>query len=210
MAVSDPAGKIVFDGIPAGTYDLWCRQPGHREFRETIELKNGERTPRVMSLVPETLSPLKFRFVEEVTGESVGCARIHMVPKAVSAALQGPMVFATDGGGNVVTIPVPEGVYHLTVEAPGFAGLDQHIPAILLARLKCADRHGVRGPVYPLRIVDDMAGSVRVLANRHGIVVSAWNGGPAEGGGEGVNYRPRFRAGAWRRGCWDGERWRLG
>lgn len=127
MAVSDPTGKVIFDGVPAGTYNLWCRQPGHREFRETVELGNGERTPRVLSLVPEVLSPLQLRFVEEITGESVGCARIHMVPKAVAAALQGPIVFAADSAGNVATIPVPEGTYHLTVEAPGFAGLDQDI-----------------------------------------------------------------------------------
>ncbi len=127
MAVSDPAGKVVFDGLPAGTYDLWCRQPGHREFRQTIELKNGERTPQVVSLVPEVLSPLKFRFVEEISGEPVGCARIHMVPKAVSAALQGPLVFATDGAGNVATIPVPQGVYQVRVEAPGYAVLAQDL-----------------------------------------------------------------------------------
>jgi hypothetical protein len=127
MAVSDQTGKVVFDGIPAGTYNLWTRQPGHQEFRETIELKNGERTPQVVRLVPEVLSPLKFQFVEEISGEPVGCARIHMVPKAVSAALQGPMVFSTDSGGNVATIPVPEGVYQLTVEAPGYAVLVQDI-----------------------------------------------------------------------------------
>jgi len=125
MAVSDEAGKVVFDGLPAGTYALWTRQPGHREFRETIDLTTGERPARVISLAPELLSPLKLRFIEEISGESVGCARIHMVPKAVSAALQGPMVFATDSAGNVATIPVPEGLYRLTVEAAGYAKLDQ-------------------------------------------------------------------------------------
>ncbi len=121
MAISDQIGKVVFDGLPAGTYELWIRQPGHREYRETFELKNGERTPRVIPLIPEVLFPLKFRFVEEISGESVGCARIHMVPEAVSAALQGPMTFSTDGAGTVATIPVPEGIYHLTVQAPGYA-----------------------------------------------------------------------------------------
>lgn len=125
MAVSDQTGQVVFDGIPAGTYELWTRQPGHREFRETMDLKNGERTPRVIPLVPEVLSPLKFHFVEEISGESVGCSRIHMVPRAVSAALQGPLVFSTDAAGNVATIPVPEGLYRLTVEAPGYAVLEQ-------------------------------------------------------------------------------------
>lgn len=127
MAVSDPAGKVVLDGVPAGTYSLWCRQPGHREFRETIELKNGERSPQVVALVPEVLAPLKLRFVEEISGEPVGCARIHLAPKAVSAALQGPMVFAADSAGNVATIPVPEGTYYLTVEAPGYAVLAQDL-----------------------------------------------------------------------------------
>lgn len=123
MAVSDPAGTVIFDGVPPGTYDLWCRQPGHREFRQTIELQNGQRPPQIVSLTPEALAPLKFRLVEEISGEPVGCARIHMIPKAVSAALQGPLVFATDSAGNVATIPVPEGLYQLTVEAPGYTTL---------------------------------------------------------------------------------------
>jgi len=125
MAVTDQTGKVVLDGVPAGTYELWTRQPGHQEFRETIGLKNGERAPRVLSLVPEVLSPLKLLFLEEVSAEPVVSARIHMVPKAVSAALQGPMVFATDSAGSVSAIPVPEGVYRLTVEAPGYVTLDQ-------------------------------------------------------------------------------------
>jgi len=127
MAVSDQAGKIVFDGVPAGMYDLLCRQPGHQESRQRLELKNGVRVPQTVLPVPEVLSPLKFQFVEEIGGEPVGCARIHMVPKAIPAALQGPMVFSTDGTGKVASIPVPEGVYHLTVEAPGFATLAQDI-----------------------------------------------------------------------------------
>ncbi|MEN6336471.1 MAG: CARDB domain-containing protein, partial [Phycisphaerales bacterium] len=125
MAITDETGKVVFDGLPAGTYDIWTRQPGHSEYRETVKLENGERVPRTITLAPEVLSPLKLRFIEDTSGESVGCARIHMVPKAVSAALQGPMVFATDSAGNVATIPVPEGLYHLTVDAAGYAGLDQ-------------------------------------------------------------------------------------
>ena len=32
MAVSDPSGKIIFDGIPAGTYDMWCQHPGYQKF----------------------------------------------------------------------------------------------------------------------------------------------------------------------------------
>ena len=100
-AVSDQAGKIVFDGVPAGRYELSCRQPGHLEFRETIELPNGVRFPQTVSLVPEVLSPLKLLCVEEATGEPVGCARIRMVPKAIAAALRGPLVFSTDGAGNV-------------------------------------------------------------------------------------------------------------
>jgi len=124
-AVSDQTGKVTFDGIPAGTYELWTRQPGHREFRETIELKNGERTPRVVSLAPEVLWPLRLQFVEEISREPVGGARIHMVAKGVSAALQRPIVFSTDGAGNVATIPVSEGLYRLTVEAPGYATLEQ-------------------------------------------------------------------------------------
>ena len=127
MAVSDQTGKVVLDGVPAGTYELWTRQPGHQEFRETIELNNGERAPRVLSLVPEVLSPLKLLFVEQISAEPVVSARIHMVPKAVWAALQGPMVFATDSAGNVASIPVPEGVYRLTVEAPGYVTLDQDL-----------------------------------------------------------------------------------
>jgi hypothetical protein len=127
MAVSDQAGKVIFDGLPAGTYEIWTRQPGHREFGETIELKTGERTPRVVSLVPEVLSPLKLRFVEQASGEPVSCARIHMVPKAVSAALQGPLVFCPDSAGNVATIPIPEGVYRMMVAAPGYVGLDQDL-----------------------------------------------------------------------------------
>lgn len=127
MAVSDPAGKVVFDGMPAGTYDLWCRQPGHQEFRETIELQNGERAEQVVSLVPEVLSPLRLRFIEETSEEPVGGARIRLVPRGVAPALQGPMVFSADSAGNVATIAVPEGVYHLTVETPGYAMLSQDI-----------------------------------------------------------------------------------
>ncbi len=78
-----------------------------------------------MTLIPEALSPLRLRLTEEISGEPVGCARIHMVPKAVPAALQGPMVFSTDAAGNVATIPVPEGGYLLKVEAPGYADLAQ-------------------------------------------------------------------------------------
>ncbi len=37
------------------------------------------------------------------------------------------MAFSADGVGNVATIPVPEGVYRLTVEAPGYALLAQDI-----------------------------------------------------------------------------------
>lgn len=125
MAITDQTGRLVLDGIPAGTYELWTRQPGHKEFRETVELKNGVRTPRVLALVPEVLSPLKLLFLEEISAEPVVSARIHMVPKVVSAALQGPMVFATDSTGGVTSIPVPEGLYHLTLEAPGYVTLDQ-------------------------------------------------------------------------------------
>lgn len=125
MAVSDQAGKVVFDGVPAGTYELWTRQPGHREFRQPIELQNGERTPQIVSLIPETLAPLRLRFVEDASGEPVSCARIHMTPLQVSSALQGPLVFCPDSAGNVATIPVPEGVYRMKVEAPGYVPLDQ-------------------------------------------------------------------------------------
>jgi hypothetical protein len=127
MAVSDQTGKVVLDGIPAGTYEMWARQPGHREFRQTIELKNGVRASQTMSLIPEALLPLKFRFVEDISSEPVASARIHMVPRAVSAALQGSMVFATDNVGSVATIAVPEGLYHLTVEAPGYVTLEQDV-----------------------------------------------------------------------------------
>ncbi len=41
MAVSDQTGRIVFDGVPAGTYEVRSRQPGHQDFRQTIELKTA-------------------------------------------------------------------------------------------------------------------------------------------------------------------------
>ena len=125
MAISDPGGKIVFDGIPAGAYTISCQHPGYQKFQKKVELSNGVRMPQLVAMVPEILSPLKFSFVEETTGEAVGQVRIHLTPKVVASALHGPLLFSANRAGNAATVPVPEGIYQLKIDAPGFHGIIQ-------------------------------------------------------------------------------------
>ena len=124
MAVSDPAGEIVFDGIPAGAYTVLCRHPEYLRFEQQLELPEGAREPLAIALVPEVRSPVRLRLVEEKTGEPVGQAMIHLTPRDVPSALSGSLVSATDSDGNVITVPVPEGVYRLRTEAPGYSDID--------------------------------------------------------------------------------------
>jgi len=124
-AVSSPAGQIVFDGIPQGQYDLWCEHPSYQAFKEKINLPNGERAIQQIKLHSEVLSPLQWQLTEEITGEPVVQATIHLTPKAVQAALSGPLVFSPNHTGHVKTIPVPEGTYQLQITAPGFETINQ-------------------------------------------------------------------------------------
>ena len=125
MAVTDPQGRITLDGIPTGTYDLWCQHTGYLSYRRSISLPNGQRTPQAILLTPEVVAPVKLKLVEVISAEPVSTARITLIPKKVLSALQGPLVFATDHLGQVNTIPIPTGDYQLRVEAPGLMTLDQ-------------------------------------------------------------------------------------
>ncbi|MCF7976229.1 MAG: hypothetical protein K9N55_20595 [Phycisphaerae bacterium] len=127
MAISNPTGSIVLDGIPQGTYDLLCNHPGFQTFKKTISLPNGQRDLQQIVLQSEVLSPLNWQITEETTGESVGQARIHLTPRTVQAALSGPLVFSPIHTGAVRTQPVPGGTYQLKIEAPGFQTLEQVI-----------------------------------------------------------------------------------
>ncbi len=147
MAVSDKSGKIIFDGIPAGSYPIRCKHPGYQTFDKTIELPNGQRAPQVVSLAPEVVSPVKMSLVEQNSGESVVTARLHMDPITVSAALNGSLTFCPDREGNVTTIPVPEGTYNLRIEAPGFEGVTEvfehkAVDAPVVIKLKPAAQPG--------------------------------------------------------------------
>ncbi len=125
MAISDQSGQVVFDGIPTGSYLIKCQHPGYLLYEQTVQLPNGQRPNHEIILTGETMAPVRWRFIEETSGEPVAQARVRLKPKNIDAAFSGPIVITSDRDGNISTLGVPEGTYDLKIVAPGYADIEQ-------------------------------------------------------------------------------------
>ncbi|BBM86683.1 CARDB domain-containing protein [Candidatus Uabimicrobium amorphum] len=119
-AVSDPAGEVVFDGLPEGNYQLRCDQPGFNHYEKQLAIPNGKRPPHTVILTPEVLTPLKLKLVASMSGESIPHARVYLTSVKVHSSFAAKLNFNPNWEGHVTTIPVPAGTYSMRIVAKGF------------------------------------------------------------------------------------------
>lgn len=112
-------GRVIFDGVPAGTHKLFIEHYGYDRLAQDLILPAGKRDAIELSLTPVEMVLLTGTVVVEGHGGALAGARIALAPLAVPAACQGHYDFATTWDGTFQVIQIPPGKYSVRISATG-------------------------------------------------------------------------------------------
>ncbi|MCH8475564.1 MAG: hypothetical protein LAT55_10105 [Opitutales bacterium] len=124
-AFTNDQGKVVFEGLPVGEYEISIRDPRYKLYFEAITLGTGERGTHQLTVTPTQTVAVEAKMVSAVGGFPVVGATVTLEPVDVAAARQGPYWGRTDEDGIFQFMNVPTGLYTITLEAAGYENLEE-------------------------------------------------------------------------------------
>ena len=119
LAATDPAGKVIFDGLPAGEQTLVIEHFGYDRLAQPLQLQAGKRSDLTLKLNPVEMVLVKGKVSVGGHGGALAGARIALLPVTVLAACQGRYDFTTTWDGTFQVIQMPPGQYRAQVSAVG-------------------------------------------------------------------------------------------
>jgi hypothetical protein len=117
---SGQSGQAIFDGLPAGTYQLDILQDGWNRLTRTVDVPPGHRKKLKLPLTRQTLLNLKGKVLAAETDLPVENVDMLLTPRKVAAGVQGPLYTSTGIDGKFVLTDLPAGVYDCNLTAPGY------------------------------------------------------------------------------------------
>jgi len=112
-------GKVVFDGVPAGTYALRIDHAGFQRHEQQVQLPAGQREPLAVTLTPAPVHDFQGTVVFGDTSQPVPGAQLTLEPVDVRASARGVFNLSTDWKGQFRLLDIPGGDYHARVQMPG-------------------------------------------------------------------------------------------
>lgn len=119
FAATSSAGDVVFDGVPAGQYDLRIE---HREFDrydDRLTLASGLRAPINIELTPALVFDVSGVVILRDTQQPVPGAEVTLESVKVRASVQGILNGTADWNGTFRFLDVPYGTYQARTRLPG-------------------------------------------------------------------------------------------
>jgi hypothetical protein len=119
FAATASEGKIVFDGVPAGQYELTIRHYNYKIHKQHVQLPAGRREPITITLLPSPVFEVKGTVIFGDTSQVVPGANVTLEPVDVNASSQGIFNFASDWDGSFRVLDIPGGSYRARVHKQG-------------------------------------------------------------------------------------------
>ena len=112
-------GKVVFDGVPAGEYELRVEHCDYERYDQQIRLPMGQREPLTVTLTPAPVYDVEGTVVLGDTVQPVPGAYVTLEPSDVRASSRGGFSLTTDWEGQFHILDIPGGSYRARVQMPG-------------------------------------------------------------------------------------------
>lgn len=119
FAATASEGKVVFDGVPAGQYDLYIEHYGYERHDQQVQLPAGRRETLTITLLPAPVFDVQGIVILGDTSQPVPGAHLTLEPIDVRASSQGVFNLATDWEGRFLALDVPGGSYRARVQMQG-------------------------------------------------------------------------------------------
>ena len=119
FAATAGEGKVVFDGVPAGEYELRVEHCDYERHDQQIRLPAGQREPLTVMLTPAPVHDVQGTVVFGDTSQPVPGAYVTLEPVDVYASSRGVFNLTADWEGQFHILDIPGGSYRARVQMPG-------------------------------------------------------------------------------------------
>lgn len=119
FAATASEGDVVFDGVPAGEYELHIEHYDYEHHDQQVQLPAGRRETLTIHLKPAPVYDVQGTVILGDTSQPVPGAHLTLEPADVRASSQGVFNLATNWEGRFQALNVPGGSYRARVRMQG-------------------------------------------------------------------------------------------
>ena len=119
FAASAHDGRVVFDGVPPGRYELSVEHCDFERYDQPIQLPAGQREVLKVALMPAPVYDVQGTVVLGDVSQPAPGAHVTFEPIEVRASSRGLFNLAADWNGQFRVLNMPGGTYRARVQMPG-------------------------------------------------------------------------------------------